>query len=171
MADIGTCYFCGTMDEPLEDHRVIPAEYDPPSDLQMTVAVCASCGRKLDRVIDPVVTFVDRAGKPAAAARDDRGPVASATSPADPEAGSEEPPDQPTASATEAAVDTGEDYPPEARQVLLMLENRSLPVERADIEELASTAYELERGTVGEALDALIEGGVLVEEAGRIDVT
>lgn len=171
MADIGTCYFCGTMDEPLEDHPVIPAEYDPPSDLQMTVAVCASCGRKLDRVIDPVVTFVDRAGKPGTASRDDRGSDRTPPSPDEREAGSGGRPERPTGSATEAAADTGEDYPPEARQVLLMLENRSLPVDRAEIEELASTAYELERGTVGEALDALIDGGVLVEEAGRIDVT
>lgn len=161
MADLSTCYFCGTIDEPIDDHPVIPPAYDPPAERQRTVAVCAACGSKLDRVVEPLVAALDRAddadrhGERSALERDRRDRQA-----ATPDAAAAE-------STDDAPTDDGaSEYPAEARQVLLMLENRSLPVDRDEIEELAANAYELDRRAVTEAIDALLDGDVLVEVEG-----
>lgn len=167
MADLSTCYFCGTIDEPIDDHPVIPPAYDPPAERQRTVAVCASCGSKLDRVVEPLVAALDRADdadRPGGRSAPDRERRDRPAATPDVEAAAE--------SNDDESTDRGaSEYPSEARQVLLMLENRSLPVDRDELEELAANAYELDRRAVTEAIDALLDGDVLVEVEGDEEET
>jgi len=98
MADLQDCYFCGAIEE-LEQHPIVPAELDPPEDAQHRVVVCPTCRAKLDRVVEPLLAYVD----------------AGSEGSGDPEGGAESPPDEPEKSVTdepgeiESAPDDGSD--------------------------------------------------------------
>ena len=54
------------------------------------------------------------------------------------------------------------------RKVLRFLENRELPVDRAEAERLAAEAYELDAGEVGAAIDHAVQYGRLREVSGEL---
>ena len=54
------------------------------------------------------------------------------------------------------------------RQVMRFLENRQLPIDRAEAERLASEAYDLDVGEVGTAIDHAVQYGRLREVSGEI---
>jgi len=53
-------------------------------------------------------------------------------------------------------------------RVVRLLQNREFPVDREDFEVLATSAYELDPGECGAALDAAIEKGLLAEREGEL---
>lgn len=57
MADIQSCYFCGTgPDVPLESYGVVPSAFEPSSDEQRSVVLCPDCQNKLTALLRPVVS-------------------------------------------------------------------------------------------------------------------
>lgn len=53
-------------------------------------------------------------------------------------------------------------------RVLRLLRNREFPVQRAEIEEVAATAYELEPSQVSGAIDSMVQKGLLVDQDGTL---
>lgn len=79
--------------------------------------------------------------------------------------GSDEAPSKPTDPSAEAMMgDDTEAY----RKVIRLLQNRDFPVRRDEIEELATSAYELGPRECSDAIDAIIQKGLLVEEEGTL---
>ena len=54
------------------------------------------------------------------------------------------------------------------RKVMRFLENRQLPIDRAEAERLASEAYDLDAGEVGTAIDHAVQYGRLREVSGEL---
>lgn len=68
----------------------------------------------------------------------------------------------------DSSIDT-DDIPVEAyNRIVRLLKNREFPVERAEIEEVAASAYDLPRRDCETALDAMVARGVLTEDDGRL---
>lgn len=53
-------------------------------------------------------------------------------------------------------------------KVLRLLKNREFPVQRAEIEEVAASAYELDPREVSDAIDAMVQKGLLIDEGGAL---
>lgn len=207
MADLTSCYFCGTVGD-LREYPVIPRDLYPPADAQRTVTLCPTCREKLGTVVQPLVEFVESDGPEREPAARNDGAVAADAGATDGDAASTRDDearaadagatgeDATTANAGEAsgksledlleepsttlytdsrgagyrwepgeredpAVDA--DLPEGTRKVARLLRNRSFPVERAEIEDLAASAYDLGASECREIVDALIEDGYLVE--------
>ncbi|AFK20643.1 hypothetical protein E6P09_02830 [Haloferax mediterranei ATCC 33500] len=84
-----------------------------------------------------------------------------------------EPEPQADSAETDAeGKETGDDdmrpEPPKFRKVIRILQNREFPVERAEIEELASGAYDLDDDEVADIFDYAVERGVLVDDGGML---
>ncbi|KAB1197752.1 MULTISPECIES: hypothetical protein [Haloferax] len=58
--------------------------------------------------------------------------------------------------------------PPQFRKVVRILQNREFPVERADVEALASNAYDLDDQQVADIFDYAVERGILVDDDGTL---
>ncbi|ELZ95316.1 hypothetical protein C440_09567 [Haloferax mucosum ATCC BAA-1512] len=58
--------------------------------------------------------------------------------------------------------------PPKFRKVIRILQNREFPVERAEIESLASGAYDLDDDEVADIFDYAIERDLLVDDGGML---
>ena len=58
--------------------------------------------------------------------------------------------------------------PPGYRKVMRFLENRQLPMDRADAEQLAADAYELDEATVADAIDHAVQYDRLREVRGEL---
>lgn len=54
------------------------------------------------------------------------------------------------------------------RKVIRLLQNREFPIRRAEIEDLATNAYQLAPGECSDAIDAIVQKGLLVEEEGTL---
>lgn len=70
-----------------------------------------------------------------------------------------------------AEATTNDDVPPEPpqfRKVVRILQNREFPVERAEVEALASGAYDLDDDHVTEIFDYAVERGILVDDGGTL---
>ncbi|MDY6819358.1 MAG: hypothetical protein SVG88_11910 [Halobacteriales archaeon] len=84
-------------------------------------------------------------------------------------------PDEPAAKsgdenedATESTKPRAEELPDGTRQVLRLLRNREFPVNRAEIEEVARNAYELDRNESRRVIEALIDHDILREVDGQL---
>lgn len=53
-------------------------------------------------------------------------------------------------------------------KVLRLLKNREFPVQRAEIEEVAASAYELDPRAVSSAVDTMVQKGLLVDDGGTL---
>lgn len=58
--------------------------------------------------------------------------------------------------------------PPQFRKVMRLLNNREFPVERAEVEELAGGAYDLDDDHVRDIIDYAVERGVLADDGGTL---
>ncbi|KTG20134.1 hypothetical protein [Haloferax profundi] len=58
--------------------------------------------------------------------------------------------------------------PPQFRKVVRILQNREFPVERAEVEALASNAYDLDDDQVADIFDYAVERGLLVDDGGTL---
>ncbi|POG57027.1 ICP22 family protein [Haloferax marisrubri] len=58
--------------------------------------------------------------------------------------------------------------PPKFRKVIRILQNREFPVERAEVEALASGAYDLDDDEVADIFDYAVERGLLVDDSGTL---
>ncbi|RDI71878.1 prolipoprotein diacylglyceryl transferase [Halopelagius longus] len=70
-------------------------------------------------------------------------------------------------SADSDAAPAGEE-PPQFRKVMRLLNNREFPVERAEVEELAAGAYDLDDDHVRDIIDYAVERGVLADDGGTL---
>jgi hypothetical protein len=59
MVEFSDCYFCGSVEEAVEQHPVIPPSTDPPTDRQRRVVLCTGCQEKLERVTESIVAHLD----------------------------------------------------------------------------------------------------------------
>ncbi|WP_157972696.1 hypothetical protein [Haloprofundus halophilus] len=278
MADLDSCYFCGTFGDGLTELAVVPPRFDPTDDQQRTVVLCTTCRQKLGTVLEPLVDVLGGA-EPASgsstpdasspspepvettdatdtADADDAAETTDATDDARPDEGiqteSNPDPEQtptvpspgdaidttgfddplaldaegvtigtpvgegtnddddgddatsaPDSDGSDASVDPDEgsegndrddaghdendadydeddaDYdendaaaraeePAEFRTVMRLLSNREFPVDRAEIESLASGAYDLDDSQVRDILDHAVDRGVLAERNGQL---
>lgn len=198
MADLASCYFCGTIDEPVEEYPVIPHEMEPPDELQRTVIVCSNCRERLRRVVKPLITFLDETDR---ADRDDVESAGSSPStdrsgtrsPSEPdeddtetEPGSEQRGDRRRGArrprqersedgnvATDDADDDNdergdEEIPSGYDEVLRLIQNREFPVNRDEFEEVAMSAYGLEWEECQEAIETAVSRGVLVDDGDQL---
>lgn len=185
MADLTSCYFCGTV-EGVEEGPAVPPAFDPPATAQQSVVLCHACREKLTAVLGPVFESerIQR-GSPDGSGRPEDKPEA-------PELTSEEPipaDDDPATRETEGgeSVDPGVEsdrsetpargskagdvaggLPDQYHTVVRFLENREFPVAREEIEGVVAGAYDLSEREVGEILDAAVDREVLLEESGRL---
>lgn len=86
-----------------------------------------------------------------------------------PTAGADEPSGGARGSGADAADDelvrrNSETY----GKVLRLLRNREFPIERAEIEQVAANAYQLDPQEVSDAIDAIIQKGLLVQEGAHL---
>lgn len=156
MPDISSCYFCSSL-RGASEYSIIPPRLDPSDEAQQTVVVCESCREKLDRVFKPIVQYLgtlDTNEKPQG--------TSSAEEPVDPSQ-SADTAEQPKSREAEAGT-----FPDGTRQIVRLLQNRELPADREEIELLASNAYEIDRDTCHEILEALIEHEYFSETNGKI---
>lgn len=58
--------------------------------------------------------------------------------------------------------------PPNFRKVMRLLNNREFPVDRAEITDIASGAYDLDRGQVDDIIDHAVQRDVLAEDDGQL---
>lgn len=58
--------------------------------------------------------------------------------------------------------------PPQFRKVMRLLNNREFPVDRTEVEELASGAYDLDDDHVRDIIDYAVERGVLADDGGTL---
>jgi len=183
MADLTSCYFCGTVDG-AEEGPAVPPAFDPPATAQQSVVLCPACREKLTAVLEPV--FESEPGSDPGGDRHGTEPVTAEPTPEDPDPGDdttatrktepEEPaapgvgPDRPGGAPTDGSESGGPagDLPDGYHTVVRFLENRELPVAREEIEGVVAGAYDLSEREVGEILDAAVDREVLVEEAGSL---
>ncbi|WP_224448336.1 hypothetical protein [Haloprofundus salilacus] len=257
MADLDSCYFCGTIGDGLTELAVVPPRFDPTDKQQRTVVLCTTCRQKLGTVLEPIVdvlgdgTETTDDGSSSASAPDTPSPspnsvdtdndirtgedvTDAATTPTAPQPGDaidttdfDDPlasdsegvtigtpvadgetderhgsdesgsgdgdgnGDAETgASNTDAGIDTAADdadadaadsvdeadadsdaskeEPTEFRTVMRLLSNREFPVDRAEIEALASGAYSLDDSQAGAIIDYAVDRGVLAERDGQL---
>jgi hypothetical protein len=197
MTQLEDCYFCGTVEDPLESYPVIPPETYPPEDAQRTVVLCPTCRQKLGRVLDPLVEYLD---SPTADGEREGGNEIEGAGDGGTEA------DAPERQADDGAheqrmADTGEqlederedrvederdgenepetgsdtgtrerpaELPDGTRKIVRLLRNREFPVERGDVVTVAANAYEIRREEANAAVDALVEHGWLIERGGQL---
>ncbi|MFC6827163.1 hypothetical protein [Halopelagius fulvigenes] len=74
------------------------------------------------------------------------------------------------ATGTDEGEDTSsaDEEPPQFRKVMRLLNNREFPVERAEVEELAAGAYDLDDDHVRDIIDYAVERGVLADDGGTL---
>ncbi|MFC7130413.1 hypothetical protein [Haloferax chudinovii] len=92
------------------------------------------------------------------------------TRPADDAEQTDDEPESAAAEETQASPESsgrGEE-PPKFRKVIRILQNREFPVERAEVEALASGAYDLDDDEVADIFDYAIERGLLVDDSGTL---
>lgn len=188
MDDLTACYFCGTADGPVVPHPVVPEALEAPAADRRTVSVCAPCSEKLTTIQEAIVEAADEGvstlprdvehgvdGEAEPAEVDD----ATASDRPSARAASGTPTDavRPDESA-DSAVDRGgggqssrepEDLPESTQRIVRLLQNRSFPIDRSEIEAVATGAYDLDPGECAAAIDGLVQRGLLVEDEGQLD--
>lgn len=96
-------------------------------------------------------------------ASDDGNGVGTETGSADSEAGDGE-----SDGTEESTVREVAGEPDDFRSVMRLLNNREFPIDRTEITDLASGAYELEVSEVDDIIDHAVERGVLAEDGGKL---
>lgn len=163
MPDISSCYFCSTIDG-ITEYPVIPDEFDPPEKHQQVLVVCDSCRTKLERVLEPIVQYVETTQSPRETKDEPERPKDTSTD------SDQHPSNSESRRKTSSATTDDGAFPDGARKVVRLIQNRELPADREEIELLASNAYEIERAECQRILDALIDHGYFTETAGKIDI-
>lgn len=178
MADLESCYFCGSVED-LGEYATPPARLLPDGHDAQSAILCPDCRGKLRDVLEPIAAHVEEletTPEPAAAdqqlstgSTDD---ASADDSPSGADDGTVETSDDERPGvdelAAEAAAGAAPDTPDGYRRVLRLLRNRELPMARADVVALTSGAYELGEAQCEEILDAAIERGDLGESGDQI---
>lgn len=76
--------------------------------------------------------------------------------------------DEESTESTESTKKSTEELPDGTRQVLRLLRNREFPINRAEIEEVARSAYDFDHGECELVIDALIDHEILRETDGQL---
>lgn len=188
MADLQSCFFCGTPEQ-LTQYAVIPPRYTDDGDPQ-TAVLCPQCKTKLLQVIEPLVDRLEGDGSSAAGSQQESAsgdgitmsPPGGGEQPGT-ESGSgggetpesvvgesqsgEESSDGTDDQSGDQSVGGSPDAPPNYRRAMRMLETRQFPLDRTEVESLLANAYELETHELEAVLGHAVETGKLVEEDGQ----
>jgi hypothetical protein len=194
MADLQSCYFCGTPDD-VQEYAVTPPRFTPDGEAPHSAVLCGQCKTKLLQVIEPLTDRLDDgaggttsgASTPSAGASPSDGGETAVT----PDT-TEGPDPEPTATGGDGGgslsdiVDGGTDdeqpgassgvaggqpdgptTPPNYRRAMRMLSNREFPLDRTEVESMLGGAYDLERHEIEAVLHHATETGELREENGQ----
>ena len=175
MSRMAVCYFCGTVVDSPVPTPLLPASLRDGGD-GPTIDLCADCEEKYGAVRETIAESVDGAttAPDAASAADPADTDAAADGLDDITIGDD---DDTAESSADGEPDAGSDDAAFAdvsvskadfRRVMRLLENRDLPVERTEIETVASNAYDISETTCAAILDAAAERGHIAIADGRI---
>lgn len=167
MDQLASCYFCGgALDVSLSEYPVIPKEFRAEGDENKTVVLCGTCRKKLAKIVENVVAAT-------AAEPDERAETTTEDTLFEegidgPE--SSDPVD--TSGATATPTSDGVDDGPtmtrlEYNKVMRLLKNREFPVDRMEIRDVATNAYQISPDEFDAVIDAAIERDLLAEEDGQ----
>jgi len=190
MRQVRTCDFCG------DDAAGLYEPYPPSVPDGPRLLLCDGCRDRLSSIVDPLVAEIegDAGGDRAEPAPPVREPVSpepadggndTSTGEAESRDTDPVPVDDDGERSSEvdaaAAADVGESTdaggrskseragaPPGYRKVMRFLENRQLPMDRGEAEQLAADAYELDEATVADAIDHAVGYGRLREVSGEL---
>jgi hypothetical protein len=187
----------GALDASLSEHPIVPSELRSADDKGSTVVLCSTCRRKLGAVVEEVVAAArdGSAAETATTARSaeaetpstngtslfDDEPTTEADewkSPAARDAATESTTEASTASDDEPATepsaasdDTADDEPTltklEYSKVMRLLENRPFPVDRGEIREVATSAYDISPDEFDAVIDAAVKRDLIAVENGQ----
>ena len=183
MSQLSSCYFCGSaLDTSLSEYPVVPEELRSGETDDTTVVLCPTCRRKLGTVIEAVVdaagegVTTDGTADTDLTGEDDRpddsglldGGTADRGAPSS--AGSDPTPSEP--SGTPAGDTASDDEEPtltnlEYNKVMRLLQNRELPVDRAEIQEVATSAYQISPEEFDTVIQAAIQRDLIAERNGQ----
>ena len=195
MDRLSSCYFCGAaLDAQLSEYPVVPKHLQSRTTDSQTVVLCAGCRRKLGGIIESVVDAAESSGRSDEGGYEGTGfePIADSggdddgdgTLLADDAETSDEREADPTAAgqtnvsgdgATDSAdaesTQTDGDGPTltklEYNKVMRLLKNREFPVDRSEIREVATSAYQIDPAEFDAVIDAAIERDLLAVENGQ----
>ena len=180
MADLQSCYFCGTPED-LGEYAVVPPRLGGGD---RSVVLCPDCKTKLLRAIEPLIERAEAGAAAGDTATADAS--ASTAESASEQAGSESDAGgitmspqgrEPTGGRDESGQETAasgapatgaDDTPPSYRRAMRMLSNRPFPIDRSEAESMLANAYDLEREEVEAVLDHAESEGRLVAENGQL---
>ena len=189
MADLQSCFFCGTPEE-LKQYAVVPPRFTDDGNPQ-TAVLCPQCKAKLLQVIEPLVDRLEGDEVDPATPQQGSEQQGSPASGADgitmsPQGGTESTGNEPAsantagstrgtgnesdASTSDAASEVtagGPEAPPNYRRAMRMLETREFPLQRTEVESLLANAYDMETHELEAVFDHAVETGDLVEEDGQ----
>jgi len=188
MADLQSCFFCGTPEQ-LTQYAVVPPRYTDDGDPQ-TAVLCPQCKTKLLQVIEPLVDRLEGDGSAAADSQQEStsgdgitmtppgGAGQSGTGSEDgattesavggDESGAESAsPESGESESGSQSVGGGSEAPPNYRRAMRMLETRQFPLDRTEVESLLAGAYDMETHELEAVLGHAVETGKLVEEDGQ----
>lgn len=187
MANLDSCYFCGEADD-VDRYAVVPGRLNPSEDEQRAVALCPPCFEKLRTVIEPLISRIDASGAAQPSRSTDVRRDGAERSTTDAGSGSDaddrlEPGTQPDSDGMPSASDLtaereaareamrmSQGKPTGYQKVMRLLENRSFPVRRSTISELAKDAYGIAPEQADEIIATAIEDGHLTEDREDPDV-
>ncbi|HKJ58793.1 MAG TPA: hypothetical protein VKA37_06170 [Halobacteriales archaeon] len=190
MRQVRTCDFCG------DDAAGLYEPYPPSVPDGPRLLLCDGCRDRLSSIVDPLVAAIegDAGGDRAEPAPPVREPVspepadggndtstgAAGSGDGDPDPGDDAGERSSDVDAA-AEADVGESRdasgrskreragtPPGYRKVMRFLENRQLPMDRTEAEQLAADAYEFDEATVSDAIDHAVQYDRLREVRGEL---
>ncbi|MFB6255600.1 MAG: hypothetical protein ABEH58_02555 [Haloplanus sp.] len=175
MPQLRSCYFCGAVDDSLQEYEVVPDRLVAPDESRSAV-LCSSCQEKLRRVLEPLVEAAGSAastGDPGSGMSDVGEVTFESASPTPDDApattnGRDDGTDDETSDADGDA--DADDVPDGYYKILRLLQNREFPMERADLTTLVTGAYDMSEPQCERILETAIERGVLVEDGSSLDI-
>lgn len=178
MREVRTCDFCG--EDATGVYEVVPASADGAVDARRML-LCDDCRETLASVVDPLLETLESEGDVAAdattesttdgadAGTDTDAGAATAGQEADADADSGSGSGIGTGSTEAGGRPISERGPPQGyRKVLRFLENRELPMDRDDAEELVADAYGMNHEEVEAALDHAVKHNRLRDVNGEL---
>jgi len=165
MDRLSSCYFCGAaLDAQLSEYPVVPKHLQSRTTDSQTVVLCAGCRRKLGGIVESVVDATESSGRSDEGGYEGTGFEPIADSGGDDGDG--------TLLADDAeSTQTDGDGPTltklEYNKVMRLLKNREFPVDRSEIREVATSAYQIDPAEFDAVIDAAIERDLLAVENGQ----
>lgn len=161
MRELHSCDFCDS--EAIGVYEALPSSVVAPGTIQQRVALCEKCQHLLESILSPMDETNDQS-------RTESKRVSTVSV-------KRETPSEQTETGVQAAVDEKKesamysehkgshpDEPEQFRTVMRLLANRNFPVEKSEIVDISSGAYDVNASQVNTIIEHAIDRGVLIEE-------